>query len=147
MAHASPNVECGGPVKLGEKSNTDAVFATNPIREGEPLKHPANQPRLTNWSKPRLSIIEVNQSVQLCSDRDATSALSLGAQVKYSNTSHTHTRRRLLFSRLEAFFTGRGMTFLFFQNEQKKKINIKNKIQLKEGDGEVVCYIPEVLSP
>lgn len=54
MVHASPNVECGGPVKLGEKSNTDAVFATNPIREGEPLKHPANQPRLTNWSKPRL---------------------------------------------------------------------------------------------
>lgn len=34
--------------------------------------------------------MEVNQSVQLCSDRDATSAMSLGAQVKYSNTSHTH---------------------------------------------------------
>lgn len=39
------------------------------------------------------------------------------------------------------------MTFLFFQNEQKKKINIKNKIQLKEEDGEVLCYITEVLSP
>lgn len=90
--------------------------------------------------------MEVNQSVQLCSDRDATSALSLGAQVKYSNTSHTHTTTTSLFS-FGSVFTGRGMTFLFFQNEQKKKINIKNKIQLKEEDREVVCYIPEVLSP
>lgn len=93
-------------------------------------------------------MMEVNQSVQLCSDRDATSALSLGAQVKYSNTSHTHTHTTTtsLFS-FGSVFTGRGMTFLFFQNEQKKKINIKNKIQLKEEDGEVVRYIPEVLSP
>lgn len=53
-------------------------------------------------------MMEVNQSVQLCSDRDAASALSLGAQVKYSNTSHTHTTTTSLFSLGSVFYRQRN---------------------------------------
>lgn len=95
-------------------------------------KHPATG--WTNWSKPRLSTGGVNQSVQLCSNHDAASALSLGAQVKYSKTVHTHTRQsqRLFFSHLELcfFFLYRQRNDFFFK-VNKKKLKLKTKYSKK----------------
>lgn len=44
------------------------------------------------------------------------------------------------------FFIGRGMTLLS-KWTKKKKVKVKNKIQVKEEDSEVFCCVAEELSP